>query len=275
MVGYCVNCGINHLGHDFFHIDDPSLIRNMQSDLEKHIREVRDNLQRTEHSEQLLRENLREILGKQSALLVQMNASFGEIIEKLQQKKGKLAQKATSLVDSIGATIRTELESCSKAHSTLKTVLDELVKFQTEFAETDSIESFYGFYKKYPACPAYESQGPYSFEFAFALDPTFSSEIDCLSRMHIVVPRPAQAPPELYFFKEFSKDIYTYNISSENWAVREVCQMEKFHNFSYVYASPLSQFILIGCTASKSLLLHINVPLGLISSRDLEFPYSQ
>jgi len=280
MVAYSVLCcGINHVGHDFANIKDPSLPDKIAQDLEDLVRMHEESQKTTSDNYQALRKELLDIQENSKATVKQVENFFSEIRELLKEKEKSLVNQVQEEACKLYQVLNQELSLCESCLQNQKKTLKQLLDFKAYFDQLESeqkITASYSLYQKYPLESKYSKNKHYFLKSRFTYDESFPSSVDKCCKLKLQKAQDQKVTQSsLYFFKEFSKYIYKYNIVQDNWTSVPMLQIPRFHNLNVVFVPETNLYILIGCTGQKDKLIHFYPDKPEITEKDLDFVYPQ
>lgn len=187
MYGYCVSCGMNHLGHDYLKIDDPSLLNILSCDISVYLCNHQKLYDQTFSEHVAIELNLKQIQKEVSDAIVDIEAYFADLVEILKAREIELIREVSTKAMIIEEEIKEDLEDCKKIMRAQLDAIENLTLFKENFDEidvTEKIEETYNLYNKHSLPTPYKQQKIYELNAGFDYDPSFKEEFQHIGRIH-------------------------------------------------------------------------------------------
>lgn len=280
MFGICRDCGFYHLGHEKnLSINDNKLPEYIKADIFVHITTAEKLLQENAKVESSLVTMLNGI--KQETLDLGQNIKkyFNELIESVMLRQKQLISYAETESRKIQDIVIQKINDCQEISCAQKSLIESLKKFYAELngiSNKEIISKTYHVFHSFPLIKPLVSSEKYKFFPKFCSDDTLGEDIMLTGKVFTYKDKPlVMNKPSLYFFKEFCKNIFKYDLESKQWSKLTQPTIPSFHNVSPVYVAEKNIYVLVGNAGVRDLLVKFYPAYSTIEEEDLSFEYPQ
>ena len=280
MYGICKDCGFYHLGHEKnLSINDPKLPSSIKQDIENYIARAEELQNENQQIEQWLQTMLKSIKDETKDLVLQIKKYFIKIQEAAKQREQELINNAEEISKNLQEIVTHKISECQNVSFDQKEKIDMISKFFEEFKTLNDRELIYKSYhvfNKFPIVKPLVLSEKYELYGKFSFDENLLQEISQAG--HIFSYKDSLASftkANFYFFKEFCKQIYKYEIDSDEWSVMQKPLIPSFQNLSSSYIPEKNLYILIGNSGGKSMLVKFHLTYLSTEEEILNFEYPQ
>ena len=280
MHGICKQCGFFHLGHEInLSISDPCLPEKIKTDILSYIQTAQGFYEENSKSEDSLHSILGRVREETKALVSKIKQCFSQLYEAVKKRESQLVSLAESESEDLQRCILSRLRECQEVTNTQKTSLDTLNKIfkQMELhSGTQVIKASNRIFHKHPLIRPLPVSESYLLNAKFCFDNSIFDDIGFSGKLFTQSDSRVNSPNSvLYFFKEFCKQIYKYDLHSWTWSVLSKPSIPSFQHLSPLFVPERNLYILIGSLGERSVIVRFNPTFLTIEEEALSFDYPQ
>lgn len=280
MYGICRDCGFYHLGHEKnLSINDSELPIKIKADINSYISDAQVLHTENQKVEENLNSMLEHVKNETQDLLLQIKSYFYKLHEEITQRELALISSAEDFSTSLQGVILGKIQECQEVSKNQVLRIEALSKFYDDLednSDKEIIGKSYQIFHKHPLIKPLLLTETYELDSKFSYDESLFDDISSTGKIFTYKNKLNEiSRPNLYFFKEFSKNIYKYEIDSEEWTTLAKPCVPSFHNLSVVYVPDKNIYILIGNTGDKSMLIKFHPTYSNTEEETLSFEYPQ
>ena len=280
MQGICKQCGFFHLGHEInLSISDPCLPEKIKTDILSYIQTAQGLYEENAKSEDSLNNMLGKIREETKTLVSKIKQSFSQLYEAFKKRETQLVSLAESESEDLQRSILSKLRECQEIANTQKSSLDSLGKIfkQIElYPGKEVIKASNRVFQKNPLVKPLQVSENYKLNAKFCFDFSILDDIGSSGRIFTQSDSIINSPKSvLYFFKEFCKQIYKYDLDSGTWSLLPKPSIPSFQHLSPLFVPERNLYILIGDLGERSVMVKFNPTFLTIEEETLNFEYPQ